>query len=358
MIAVLRLAFGTRLRIGPPAGDDRVEIELRGHSVGVAGRGDRRLRRRGGGARTAGRARAPGPAGGRASLALRRHLALIRGRRLYLEARSNLMGVVVVDLAPLDRRPGGGPDASGLHVEMLGRFVVRIDGRDVTEALVGRSRVVFQYLVLTGGPPVPRDVLIDVCWPEFDVERGRNNLNVAITGIRRALGYREIVRHRSGAYRIDPDIETWIDVVELHRVAPGGAPARRRPRRGGHRPLPAGGVALPGRAAARGPLLRLGRAAAAGSWSTPTSTPSSGWPPSAATPATCSRRRGRPSSGSWSTTSTRSWSSRGSRRWSTAGPTGAWTPPCARTRTGWRRSWACRRRTALLALAAESRAAS
>jgi DNA-binding SARP family transcriptional activator len=95
---------------------------------------------------------------------------------------------------------------------MLGCFRVHIDGRDVTEALVGRSRSVFQYLLLTGAP-VPRDVLIDVCWPEFDVERGRNNLNVAITGIRRALGYREIVRHRGGAYRIDPDIETWVDVT-------------------------------------------------------------------------------------------------------------------------------------------------
>jgi DNA-binding SARP family transcriptional activator len=131
---------------------------------------------------------------------------------------------VVVALALKDRRRTGGPAASGLHVEMLGHFAVRVDGRDVTEALVGRSRVVFQYLALIGAP-VPRDVLIDVCWPEFDVERGRNNLNVAITGIRRALGSREIVRHRSGAYRIDPDVETSIDVVtftellqEAHRL--------------------------------------------------------------------------------------------------------------------------------------------
>jgi DNA-binding SARP family transcriptional activator len=107
---------------------------------------------------------------------------------------------------------------------MLGHFVVRVDGRDVTDALAGRSRTVFQYLVLTGSP-VPRDVLIDVCWPEFDVERGRNNLNVAITGIRRALGYPEVVRHRAGTYRLDPDIETSIDVVtftellhEAHRL--------------------------------------------------------------------------------------------------------------------------------------------
>src|SRR3954468_24871029 len=47
--------------------------------------------------------------------------------------------VVVVDPALLNRRRTAGTGASGLHVEMLGRFVVRIDGRDVTDALAGRS---------------------------------------------------------------------------------------------------------------------------------------------------------------------------------------------------------------------------
>jgi DNA-binding SARP family transcriptional activator len=129
-----------------------------------------------------------------------------------LEPRCGLIQGVVVDLAPQDDWRTGWPGASELHVEMLGSFVVRIGDRDVTEALVGRSRTVFQYLLLAGAP-VPRDVLIDVCWPEFDVERGRNNLNVAITGIRRALGHRQIVRHRGGAYRIDPEIDTWVDVA-------------------------------------------------------------------------------------------------------------------------------------------------
>jgi predicted DNA-binding transcriptional regulator YafY len=32
-LAVVRLTFGTRLRIGPPVGGDRVEVELRGHNV-------------------------------------------------------------------------------------------------------------------------------------------------------------------------------------------------------------------------------------------------------------------------------------------------------------------------------------
>src|SRR5204862_59591 len=87
---------------------------------------------------------------------------------------------VVVDPAPLDRRRIAGTGASGLHVEMLGHFVVRIDGREVTDALAGRSRTVFQYLVLTAGP-VPRDALIHVCWPELDIDRGRHHLDAALS---------------------------------------------------------------------------------------------------------------------------------------------------------------------------------
>ena len=32
-VPILRLAFGNRVRIGPPVGADRVEVELRGHNV-------------------------------------------------------------------------------------------------------------------------------------------------------------------------------------------------------------------------------------------------------------------------------------------------------------------------------------
>jgi predicted DNA-binding transcriptional regulator YafY len=32
-VPILRVMFGTRLRIGPPVGADRVEVELRGHNV-------------------------------------------------------------------------------------------------------------------------------------------------------------------------------------------------------------------------------------------------------------------------------------------------------------------------------------
>ena len=86
-------------------------------------------------------------AGGRAALALRRRRHADRGRPACI------WGPVRASF-----RRGGRPCPPGRPAHRRGRtprdctsrcwarFVVRIDGRDVTEALVGRSRSVFQYL--------------------------------------------------------------------------------------------------------------------------------------------------------------------------------------------------------------------
>jgi DNA-binding SARP family transcriptional activator len=115
-----------------------------------------------------------------------------------------------------------------LRIALLGAFRVSYRGRDVTDQLVGRSRSVFEYLVVTAAP-VSRDVLIELCWPGFDPERGRNNLNVAVTGIRRAFDWTGIVQHRAGTYRINPDVVSVVDVrafldqlQEAHRLDRAG----------------------------------------------------------------------------------------------------------------------------------------
>jgi DNA-binding SARP family transcriptional activator len=108
------------------------------------------------------------------------------------------------------------PGQTDLDVRVLGAFEVVVDGVDRTDHLVGRSRSILQYLVLSGGA-VPRDVLLGTFWPDFDVDRARNNLNVAISGIRRALGEqgRRIVQHRAGSYRFGPDVVLRLDVDVL-----------------------------------------------------------------------------------------------------------------------------------------------
>ena len=111
---------------------------------------------------------------------------------------------------PLHRPP------ADLDVRVLGAFEVRVDGQDLADGLVGRSRSIFQYLLLAGGS-VSRDVLIGAFWPDFDLVRGRNNLNVAVSGVRRALGDagRSIVQHRSGRYRVNPELRVRLDLDDL-----------------------------------------------------------------------------------------------------------------------------------------------
>jgi len=92
------------------------------------------------------------------------------------------------------------------------------------------SRSVFQYLVLTAAPVAPR----------------RPDRRLLARVRRRSEGrkqpQRRHHRHPPGArlprdrapiaavaYRIDPDIATWVDVNTFHRVAAGGASPRRRP---------------------------------------------------------------------------------------------------------------------------------
>jgi DNA-binding SARP family transcriptional activator len=51
------------------------------------------------------------------------------------------------------------------RIQLCGRFVVDVDGSRVEDALPGRrGRVLFGYLVLHRGRPVPRDELLMAGW--------------------------------------------------------------------------------------------------------------------------------------------------------------------------------------------------
>jgi DNA-binding SARP family transcriptional activator len=66
---------------------------------------------------------------------------------------------------------------------------------------------------------------MDLFWPDADPETARNNLNVAIHAIRRALrGVTDcpVILYRNGAYSIAPDMQIWLDVEEFERLVNAG----------------------------------------------------------------------------------------------------------------------------------------
>lgn len=75
------------------------------------------------------------------------------------------------------------------RIQLCGRFVAEIDGARIEEELPGRKgRMVFAYLVLKRGRPLPRDELLVAGWGEdFPVE-ARSALSVLLSKLRHGVG--------------------------------------------------------------------------------------------------------------------------------------------------------------------------
>ena len=111
-----------------------------------------------------------------------------------------------------------------VSVQMLGRFVMSI--KDTEAKLPGsRSLSLLKYLMLHHKQTTPREVLMDVFWPDAAPETARNNLNVAMHGIRKALHQVidfPVILYRDGAYSIAPNLQVWLDVEEFERCVKTG----------------------------------------------------------------------------------------------------------------------------------------
>jgi DNA-binding SARP family transcriptional activator len=145
------------------------------------------------------------------------------------------------------------PAAPSLAIYLLSPFRVVADDRAVERWPHGKGKAIFKYLATHRGQPVPREVLMDVFWPESDQDAARNNLNVAMHGLRKALaqgdtGFPFIV-YRQGCYAFNPDLRLWVDaeafvdcvhraqVAEQHGTEDAALAAYREALAVYHRPL-------------------------------------------------------------------------------------------------------------------------
>ena len=112
-----------------------------------------------------------------------------------------------------------------LAVHMLGQFRVLVNDQPVENWPSGRGRAIFQYLLTHHATVTPRDVLMDLFWPESKPEAARNNLNVAMHGLRRAtraVTSLPVVIFKEGAYHLCPDLNLWLDVDEFENHVRNG----------------------------------------------------------------------------------------------------------------------------------------
>jgi DNA-binding SARP family transcriptional activator len=112
-----------------------------------------------------------------------------------------------------------------LIVKVLGATEVWVRGRPIEKWASLRGLALFRYLVLHHPTPVHRERLMDLLWPHSSPRAARNNLNVAMHGLRRSLesgGPGPYIIFRDGCYQLAPDLDLWLDVEELTATRDAG----------------------------------------------------------------------------------------------------------------------------------------
>src|SRR3954454_14447644 len=108
------------------------------------------------------------------------------------------------------------PDATALRITLVGRVSIRAVQQEIGEdRLAGRQgRLLFAYLVIERGRPVPRDELADVLWGTSPPVTWEKGLTVLVSRLRAALadsavGGAAVLSNALGCYRLDLPDETW-----------------------------------------------------------------------------------------------------------------------------------------------------
>jgi DNA-binding SARP family transcriptional activator len=130
-------------------------------------------------------------------------------------------------LEPLKTTPAGlgGRHAPSLTAHLLGPLRLALNDIPLDDWPSGRGRALFKYLLTHRDPWPPREVLMEAFWPGATQEAARNNLNVALHGLRRILRMAsdiQVVVLEQGSYRLHSDLRLWVDVDEFERHVRAG----------------------------------------------------------------------------------------------------------------------------------------
>jgi DNA-binding SARP family transcriptional activator len=130
-----------------------------------------------------------------------------------------------------DTYPPVTTDSVELAVCLLGRFRLFRRGQLVDVWHGPKTPRVVRYLFAQRGRPVPRDVLIDLFWPDVDAETVRRSLHQVIYVIRKALRAPrdpvQLVVFADDAYAVNTSAGVWCDADEFEACARAGRRAER-----------------------------------------------------------------------------------------------------------------------------------
>jgi LuxR family maltose regulon positive regulatory protein len=106
-----------------------------------------------------------------------------------------------------------------LQLRLLGPFEARVNDVAIRDWPSKKARLLLAYLALERGRMVPKDALIELFWPDTRLERGSNNLSIAVHQLRSMLAridarLAQAMIVRQGLYGLDHSI-VHADVWDL-----------------------------------------------------------------------------------------------------------------------------------------------
>jgi DNA-binding SARP family transcriptional activator len=116
------------------------------------------------------------------------------------------------------------PTSVNVFVQMLGPFNI-IFQESHLKLPNSRGLSILKYLLIHHDQGTPREMLMDIFWPEASPESARNSLNVALYSLRNALRQvtdLEVIHFENGAYRLGSTMELWLDVEEFEHCVDQG----------------------------------------------------------------------------------------------------------------------------------------
>lgn len=113
-------------------------------------------------------------------------------------------------------------DAFGLAIHCLGSFRVYRNGQPLNDWNSLKGQAIFKYLLTHQSSLIPKDVLMDVFWPQADPDAARRNLHQAIYSLRQTLkqGQREaepIIQFENDCYFLNPALSLWLDYRQFEQ---------------------------------------------------------------------------------------------------------------------------------------------
>lgn len=117
-----------------------------------------------------------------------------------------------------------------LQARLFGGFEVRVDGLPVESWRGQRGVSVLRYLLARDRHACSRDELLVAFWPDAPPAAARNRLQVAVSGLRRAMAEVtrvNVVEFAGGGYRINPAVQVEVDSARFERLLRTAAAAER-----------------------------------------------------------------------------------------------------------------------------------